>query len=47
MSPTVKQDGVDIVVVGGKDLLVAQRVEVKTILESDKEWKVLFSYIKG
>ena len=32
---TVKQDGVDIAVVGGKDLLVAQRVEVKTILKEE------------
>ena len=44
---TVKQDGVDIAVVGGKDLIVAQRVEVKTILESDKEGRFSFLICKG
>ena len=44
---TVKQDGVDIAVVGGKDLVVAQRVEVKTILEDDKDGKFSFLICKG
>ncbi len=44
---TVKQDGVDIAVVGGKDLIVAQRVEVKTILESDKDGRFSFLICKG
>ena len=44
---TVKQDGVDIAVVGGKDLLVAQRVEVKTILEDDKDGRFSFLICKG
>ena len=43
---TVKQDGVDIAVVGGKDLIVAQRVEVKTVLQSD-EGKYYFGISKG
>ena len=44
---TVKQDGVDIAVVGGKNLVVAQRVEVKTILEDDKDGKFSFLICKG
>ena len=44
---TVKQDGVDIAVVGGKGLEVAQRVEVKTILKADKDDKFSFLICKG
>ena len=39
---SVKQDGVDIAVVGGRNLMVAQRVEVKTILQSDEGRRFLF-----
>ena len=39
---SVKQDGVDIAVVGGVGLMVAQRVEVKTVLQSDDTEDFLF-----
>ena len=42
----IKQDGVDIAVVGGEGLIVAQRVEVKTVLQSD-EGKYYFGISKG
>tara|TARA_Y100000592_G_scaffold71268_1_gene110891 strand:- start:374 stop:850 length:477 start_codon:yes stop_codon:yes gene_type:complete len=44
---TVKQDGVDIAVVGGVDLKVAQRVEVKTVLQSDDVGRYSFTVSKG
>ena len=44
---TVKQDGVDIAVVGGVDLQVAQRVEVKTVLQSDDIGRYSFTVSKG
>ena len=44
---TVKQDGVDIAVVGGAGLKVAQRVEVKTVLQSDDMRKYNFTISKG
>ena len=44
---TVKQDGVDIAVVGGVDLKVAQRVEVKTVLQSDDIGRYSFTVSKG
>ena len=44
---TVKQDGVDIAVVGGKDLMVAQRVEVKTILKDEGDGRFSFLICKG
>ena len=43
----VKQDGVDIAVVGGEGLKVAQRVEVKTVLQSDNMGKYSFTISKG
>ena len=44
---TIKQDGVDIAVVGGAGLKVAQRVEVKTVLQSDDMRKYNFTISKG
>ena len=44
---TVKQDGVDIAVVGGAGLKVAQRVEVKTVLQSDDMRRYNFTISKG
>ena len=44
---TVKQDGVDIAVVGGAGLKVAQRVEVKTVLQSDDMRKYNFTISRG
>ena len=44
---TVKQDGVDIAVVGGAGLKVAQRVEVKTVLQSDDMKKYNFTISRG
>jgi len=44
---TVKQDGVDIAVVGGVDLKVAQRVEVKTVLQRDEMARYSFTICKG
>ena len=44
---TVKQDGIDIAVVGGVDLKVAQRVEVKTILQSHSGGKYGYLVCKG
>jgi len=44
---TVKQDGVDIAVVGGAGLKVAQRVEVKTVLQSDDMRRYNFTVSKG
>ena len=44
---TVKQDGVDIAVVGGVDLKVAQRVEVKTVLQRDDMARYSFTICKG
>ena len=44
---TVKQDGIDIAVVGGVDLKVAQRVEVKTVLQSDDVGRYSFTVSKG
>ena len=44
---TVKQDGVDVAVVGGAGLKVAQRVEVKTVLQSDDMRKYNFTISKG
>ena len=44
---TVKQDGVDIAVVGGKDLMVAQRVEVKTVLQDEGDGRFSFLICKG
>ena len=43
----VKQDGVDIAVVGGVDLKVAQRVEVKTVLQRDEMARYSFTICKG
>ena len=43
----VKQDGVDIAVVGGVDLKVAQRVEVKTVLQRDDMARYSFTICKG
>ena len=43
----VKQDGVDIAVVGGVGLKVAQRVEVKTVLQSDDMDRYSFTISKG
>ena len=43
----IKQDGVDIAVVGGEGLIVAQRVEVKTVLQSDDMGKYYFGISKG
>jgi len=43
----VKQDGVDISVVGGVDLKVAQRVEVKTVLQRDDMARYSFTICKG
>jgi len=43
----VKQDGVDIAVVGGEGLKVAQRVEVKTVLQSDDMGRYSFTISKG
>ena len=42
----VKQDGVDIDVVGGEGLKVAQRVEVKTVLQSDDMGRYSFTISK-
>ena len=42
----VKQDGVDIAVVGGEGLKVAQRVEVKTVLQSDDMGRYSFTISK-
>ena len=44
---TVKQDGVDVAVVGGVDLKVAQRVEVKTVLQRDDMARYSFTICKG
>ena len=44
---TIKQDGVDIAVVGGAGLKVAQRVEVKTVLQSDDMRKYNFTISRG
>ena len=44
---TVKQDGVDITVVGGAELKVAQRVEVKTVLQRDDLARYSFGISKG
>ena len=44
---TVKQDGVDIAVVGGEGLKVAQRVEVKTVLQRDDMARYSFTICKG
>ena len=44
---TVKQDGVDIAVVGGAGLKVSQRVEGKTVLQSDDMRKYNFTISKG
>ena len=44
---TVKQDGVDVAVVGGVDLRVAQRVEVKTVLQRDEMARYSFTICKG
>ena len=44
---TVKQDGVDIAVVGGAGLKVAQRVEVKTVLQRDEMARYSFNISKG
>ena len=44
---TVKQDGVDIAVVGGAGLKVAQRVEVKTVLQRDELTRYSFNISKG
>ncbi len=44
---TVKQDGVDIAVVGGAGLKVAQRVEVKTVLQSDDMRRYNFTISRG
>ena len=44
---TVKQDGVDVAVVGGAGLKVAQRVEVKTVLQSDDMRRYNFTISKG
>ena len=44
---TVKQDGVDIAVVGGVDLKVTQRVEVKTVLQRDELARYYFTICKG
>ena len=44
---TVKQDGVDIAVAGGEGLIVAQRVEVKTVLQSDDVGRYSFTISKG
>ena len=43
----VKQDGVDIAVVGGVGLKVAQRVEVKTVLQRDNMARYSFTISKG
>jgi hypothetical protein len=43
----IKQDGVDIAVVGGEGLIVAQRVEVKTVLQSDDMGRYSFTICKG
>lgn len=43
----IKQDGVDIAVVGGEGLKVAQRVEVKTVLQSDDIGRYSFTISKG
>ena len=43
----VKQDGVDIAVVGGSELKVAQRVEVKTVLQRDDLARYSFTISKG
>ena len=43
----VKQDGVDIAVVGGEGLKVAQRVEVKTVLQGDDMARYSFTVCKG
>ncbi len=43
----VKQDGVDIAVVGGSGLKVAQRVEVKTVLQRDDLARYSFTISKG
>ena len=43
----VKQDGVDIAVVGGSGLKVAQRVEVKTVLQRDNLARYSFTISKG
>ena len=43
---TVKQDGVDVAVVGGVDLKVAQRVEVKTVLQRDEMARYSFTISK-
>jgi|TARA_R100001480_G_scaffold4022_1_gene10151 hypothetical protein len=43
----VKQDGVDIAVVGGVGLKVAQRVEVKTVLQRDDMARYSFTISKG
>jgi len=43
----VKQDGVDIAVVGGEGLKVAQRVEVKTVLQRDNLARYSFTISKG
>ena len=44
---TVKQDGVNVAVVGGVDLKVAQRVEVKTVLQRDEMARYSFTICKG
>ena len=43
----VKQDGVDIAVFGGVGLTVAQRVEVKTVLQRDDMARYSFTISKG
>ena len=43
----VKQDGVDIAVVGGEGLKVAQRVEVKAVLQRDNLARYSFTISKG
>ena len=43
----VKQDGVDVAVVGGSGLKVAQRVEVKTVLQRDDLARYSFTISKG
>jgi len=43
----IKQDGVDISVVGGAELKVAQRVEVKTVLQCDDMGRYSFTISKG
>jgi len=43
----VKQDGVDVAVVGGSGLKVAQRVEVKTVLQRDNLARYSFTISKG